>query len=161
MPDFSTNDLRTNITRGEFAAVAVRLYEAMSGEDAPDGGSNPFTDARYSSQSDYIVQAYQLDIVNGTNAEGTLFDPDGLVTREQAAVMLARAYEKLGRTIPSTSATTFADDGNVSGYAKSAVAFMADKGIVGGVGDNQFNPKGNAKCEEALVIALRMLETLK
>lgn len=155
-------DLRENITRGEFAAVAVRLYEAMSGESAPEQKENPFSDVNiYGSEGKYILQAYGLGIVNGTNAEGTLFDPDGLVTREQAAVMLARAYEKLGGTIPSTSATTFADDGKVSGYAKSAVAFMADKGIVGGVGDNQFNPQGNAKCEEALIIALRMLENLK
>lgn len=48
-------DLRENITRGEFAKVAVQLYEAMSGEDAPDGGNNPFTDVS-GSQRDHIVQ---------------------------------------------------------------------------------------------------------
>ncbi|MBD5160854.1 MAG: S-layer homology domain-containing protein [Oscillibacter sp.] len=160
-PYLAYKDLRTNITRSDFAAVAVELYEVMSGESAPKQEENPFSDVESYGSGYMILQAYALGIVNCTNAEGTLFNPDGLVTREQAAVMLSRVYEKLGGTIPSTSATTFSDDGKVSGYAKSAVAFMADKGIVGGVGDNQFNPQGNAKCEEALVIALRMLETLK
>lgn len=161
-PNIFPVNLRENISRRRFAHIAVTLYELMSGQKAPEITDtwkvSPFTDSLYDA---VVVQAYQLGIVNGTNAEGTLFDPDGLVTREQAAVMLARVYEKLGGTIPTTSATTFADDSTVSGYAKSAVAFMADKGIVGGVGDNQFNPQGNCKCEEALVIALRMLETLK
>ena len=42
-----------------------------------------------------------------------------------------------------------------------AVAFMADKEIVNGVGENKFAPTGNASMEQALIIALRMLEELE
>ena len=42
-----------------------------------------------------------------------------------------------------------------------AVAFMAGKEIVNGVGGNKFDPQGNASIEQALIIALRMFENLK
>ena len=38
---------------------------------------------------------------------------------------------------------------------------MSEKGIVKGVGDNKFNPLGNAKVEEALAISLRCVEIYK
>ena len=87
--------------------------------------------------------------------------PNALVTREQAAAMLSRVYTKLGSSIPAVTATTFADNGSVSNWARDAVAFMSDKGIVTGVGDNKFNPKGNASIEQALAIAVRMFDNLK
>jgi len=37
---------------------------------------------------------------------------------------------------------------------------MSGKGIVGGVGNNKFDPQGNASIEQAMVIALRMFGNL-
>ena len=75
--------------------------------------------------------------------------------------MLSRVYTRLGGEIPTVDATTFTDDSDMSGYARSAVAFMADKEIVGGVGDNKFDPQGNATIEQALIIAVKMYGKLK
>lgn len=144
-----------NITRAQFAALTVKLYEAMSGQSAPAAGSSPFTDTG----DPAVIQAQALGFVSGVG--NNQFAPDASVTREQAASMLSRVYEKLGGTIPNVSKTTFADDGSVSNWARDAVAFMADKGIVSGTGNNNFSPKGNASIEQALVIALRMFENLK
>lgn len=149
------DDYTVNITRAQFAAVSVKLYEAMSGETAPADSDKTFTDTGEPA----VLQAAALGIVGGYD-DGS-FGPDDLVTREQAATMLSRVYTKLGGEIHTVDATTFADDGEVSGYAKASVAFMADKGIVGGVGDDKFDPQGNATIEQALVIALRMFEKLK
>lgn len=149
------DDYRVSITRAQFAATAVKLYEVMSGEKISPAANNLFTDT---SDPD-VLRAAAAGFVNGVT--DTTFAPDALVTREQAATLLSRVYTKLGGEIPQVSNTSFADDTSVSGYAKSAVAFMADKDIVSGVGDNQFNAKGSASIEQALIIALRMLDNLK
>ena len=155
MPDCLGDDFTENITRAEFAALAVELYEAMSGETAPAPGESPFSDTN----DPVIIQANALGIVGGMG-DGT-FAPDKLVTREQAALMLSRVYTKLGGEIPQVEGTTFADNGEISNWAMDAVAFMADQEIVNGVGGNKFDPQGNASIEQALIIALRMFENLK
>ena len=155
MPDCLGDDFTVNITRAEFAAVAVELYEAMSGEEAPAPGENPFSDT----DDPVVLQANVLGIVNG-KGEGK-FAPTDPVTRQEAALMLSRVYTKLGGEIPKVEGTTFADNGEISNWAMDAVAFMAGKEIVNGVGGNKFDPQGNASIEQALIIALRMFENLK
>ena len=105
-------DLRKNITRSEFAAVAVALYEEMSGKKVK-AGEDPFTDT----DDPEVLKAYALGVTSGTNAEGTLFMPDALLTREQAAVMLSRVFthETMGGTLSIKSPSfVFADDSNIS-----------------------------------------------
>lgn len=149
------DDYTVNITRAQFAAVTVKLYEAMSGQTAPAAGDSPFTDT----SDPAVIQAEALGFVGGMG--NGKFEPDSLVTREQAAAMLSRVYTKLGGEIPAVDATKFADDGDMSGYARNAIAFMSGKEVVGGVGNNKFDPQGRASIEQALVIALRMFEKLK
>ena len=148
-------DYRVKITRAQFAATTVKLYEAMSGEKVPAAAENPFTDT----SDPVILQAAELGFVYGITEDN--FAPDSLVTREQAATMLSRVYTKLGGEIPQVTATSFTDDGGISSYAKSSVAFMAEKGIVSGKGENRFDPGGSASVQEALSIALRMFKNLK
>ena len=148
-------DYRVKITRAQFAATTVKLYEAMSGEKVPAAAENPFTDTSDS----VILQAAELGFVYGITDD--TFAPDSLVTREQAAAMLSRVYTKLGGELPAVEATTFDDDGSVSDWARDSVAFMSDKGIVSGMGDNCFDPQGSASIEQALSIALRMFKNLK
>lgn len=155
VPDGLGIDYRVSITRAQFAAVAVKLYEVMSGNAVPAAGESPFSDTGDAA----VIQAQALGIVSGVG--NGKFDPYAPVTREQAAAMLSRVYTKLGGEIPAVSDTGFADDGSISGWAKSAVAFMADREILSGVGNNQFDPCGNASIEQALSIALRMFQNLK
>lgn len=152
-------DMARPMTRAEFAEAAVNLYRAMPGTPGLSGidSSHPFTDV---GEYDYNVgYAYNLGFVTGTSK--TAFSPDATLTREQAAVMLARVYSKLHGDIPAATATTFADDAQVGGWAKSGVAFMADKGIVSGVGGNKFAPQQTLSIQEAMTMAVRMLENLK
>jgi len=158
-------DCTKGMTREDFAAVTVRLYSAMMGNPGywPEvDEEHPFNDVdwenRYESE---IGMAYNLGFVKGSNTAGTLFSPKGTLTRQEAAVMLGRVFTKLGGTIPAVSSTAFADDGSVAGWAKSEVAFMSGKDIVKGVGDNQFAPTKTLSIQEAVIMANRMLETLK
>ena len=74
----SGKDLRENITRAEFAAMAVKLYEAMSLEQAELPDYNPFQDT----DDPEVLKAFELGIVSGMTAN--TFCGDELVTREQA-----------------------------------------------------------------------------
>ena len=170
-------DLTQDITRAEFAAVAVKVYEALSGTPAIPIVNNPFTDCN----DVEVLKAYNIGAVNGTSA--TTYDPDALLNREQAATMLTRVFKKVtlaGWTLPTDSQFTlpytkpaaFADDKDISDWAKDSVYFMAANGIINGVGNNKFAPKNvtsadeangyaNATREQALIIAVRMVENLK
>ena len=169
-------DLTQDITRAEFAAVAVKVYEALSGTPAIPIVNNPFTDCN----DVEVLKAYNIGAVNGTSA--TTYDPDALLNREQAATMLTRVFKKItlaGWTLPTDSQFTlpytkpaaFADDKDISDWAKDSVYFMAANGIINGVGGGKFAPKNvtteeqatgyaNATREQALLIAVRMVENL-
>lgn len=84
---FRPDDL---ITRSEAAAMLVRSlgYGSIAGliQDMP----LPFQDVR--SNHGYIIMAYGLGLMDGTSV--TSFSPEGHVTREQAAIILMRLYDK-------------------------------------------------------------------
>lgn len=149
------------MTRARFAATAVRLYAAMIGKDYDELNENsdhPFTDIDW--QYSYEVGvAYNLGFVNGKG--GTTFDPEGTLTRQEAAVMLSRVYAKVHGDIPKVDNTAFADDKDIADWAKSEVAFMSGREIVNGVGENRFAPTKTLSIQEAVIMAYRMLEKLK
>ncbi len=170
-------DLTAPITRAEFTAISVKAYEAISGIAAIPNAENPFTDTADAE----VLKAYGLGITTGVS--DTEFAPDALLNREQAATMLTRVFKKAtldGWTIGTDSQfsltydkpAVFADDTDISDWAKDSVYFMVANGIINGVGENKFAPKNvtseeeatgyaNATREQALLIAVRMVENLK
>ena len=90
---------------------------------------------------------------------GNRFDPNAQLTREQAAVMLARLADAIGQPFPP-SAPTFADNAQVSSWAADAVGQMQATGIMGGVGDNRFAPGGDYTREQSIVTILRLFDVL-
>ena len=151
---FNGKDATKAITRLDFAAVAVKLYEAISGKKAEPVAVNPFTDTN----DEYVLKAYALGITFGTSK--TTFTPNAEITREQMATMLTRALNKAGinTEYDITNATRFADDSKLNDWGRSSVYFMAKNEIIKGIGDNRFNGLGNAKVEEAIAIALRSVD---
>lgn len=139
MPNSLGNDLRGNITREQFAGVAVKLYEAMSGTVIPTPAlsENHFTDT---SSAD-VRKAYSMGLVSGTS--DTTFSPNSSLNREQAAVMLSNVYKALGGVITARNPGAFSDDRNISSWAKTAVYFMSENGIISGVGNNRFGQVGS------------------
>ena len=151
---FAKKDATKAISRLDFAAVAVKLYETISGKKAEPVANNPFTDTN----DTYVLKAYALGITLGTSE--TTFTPNSEITREQMATMLTRALNKAGidTKVDLENATKFADDSDLNDWGRESVYFMAGKEIIKGVGDNRFNGLGNAKIEEAIAIALRSVE---
>lgn len=182
IPDsLKSADLTKPITRAEFAAVSVRVYEALAGVSASPAAVNPFKDT---TDAD-VLKALEVGITTGVTA--TTFEPNALLNREQAATMLTRVYKKVsidGWDISKdtefaaafsalfTMPAAFADDAKISDWAKPSVYFMAANGIINGVGENKFAPKATtdaekaigyaqATREQALAIATRMVKNLK
>ena len=172
------------ITRGEFAAVAVKLYEAISGNRMIIARNAPFTDIENSAERLYILKAYNYSIVNGVSA--TAFAPDDLITREQMATMLTRVYQKYlhpNYTIETdgqyplhfSNVQKFYDNDQISDFAYSSVYFMSANNIINGMDDaagrRVFRPKNtssaqaaalyaNATREQALLVSARTLDQL-
>lgn len=155
-------DLTGSITRGEFATLAMYLYGAMANtNDFTRPVESPFVDVDESTPNfKYILGAYELGIVEGNSTTAKTFGPDQLVSRQDAALMLSRVYEIVGGEIPKGASTTFTDNDKIGSWAMDAVAFMSSKGIINGMGGNRFDPRGNASVEQALKIAVEMMNKL-
>jgi len=139
------------ITRGEFSALAVALYETVTGQEIE--GRMYFSDT-----NDINVQKMgYLGVVSGVG--GDRFAPNNPITREQAAVMIARLAEVIGQPLPQAF-PTFADNARISSWAIVGVGQMQASGIMGGVGNNQFSPRGDYTREQSIVSLLRLFELL-
>ena len=169
-------DYKEPITRAEFAALSVKVYESLSGLIATPAANNPFTDTN----DVEVLKAYQVGITTGMSE--TTFAPGSLLNREQAATMLTRVFKKInfdGWTIQTDGQfaltyekpAPFADDAQISDWAKDSVYFMYANGIIQGTGNNMFAPRAvtssqeaigyaTATREQAIAIAVRMAENL-
>ena len=174
--------LYKTISREEFAAVAVKLYEYIVGE-IPDVSiyDTPFTDCNFASEyNNYIAAAYELGITKGTS--NTAFSPYDNITREQLATMLCRTLfiassdlgEDLGMDIDmlldrlgrpelldmEDTAVSFADENEISDFAKASVHILASRDIIKGVDDSHFAPKETATKEQSILISVRCVNNL-
>ncbi|NLV36104.1 MAG: hypothetical protein GXY17_05450 [Clostridiaceae bacterium] len=147
-----------SITREEFCELAVKLYEALSGNTAPLPALNRFTDTN----NQEILKAYTLGIVNGVNTAQTLFDPKANVNREQIAVMFYRTLQAVDSSlIKGSYFITFVDGNRISSWALDAIGFMNGNGIIGGVGGNRLDPLGPATREQGIALVKRTYEKFK
>ena len=112
VPDSLQSQYTQPTTRAQFCALAVEVYETVKGAEITQRAT--FTDT-----TDVNVQKMgALGIVTGVG--GGKFNPDGTLTREQAATMLSRLAEAVGKPLPA-QAPTFADNASVSSWAFDAV----------------------------------------
>ena len=84
-------DLAIAMTRAEFCSLAVTLYEKVTGTEIT--GRVKFTDTSDAN----VEKAAYIGVVNGVG--DNRFDPDGSLTREQAATILARLAESVDKPL--------------------------------------------------------------
>ena len=148
---FSPN---TTLTRGMFVTALGRL----AGIDPADYQNRKFTDVKANAYyAPYVNWAASKGIVGGTTS--TTFAPDSNITREQMAVIMKNYADKMGYSIPKTlEAVTFADNAQISSWAKDAVKAMQQAGVLSGKENNRFDPQGNATRAEAATVLHRFVE---
>ena len=135
------------ITRAEFCALAVELYETVKGTEIAQRAS-------FSDTIDInVLKMAGLGVAYGAG-DGT-FAPDGTLTREQAAAMLSRLAMVLGRSLPAGTAA-FTDSAAISSWAADAVGQMQESGVMGGTGDGAFTPQGAYTREQSILTILRL-----
>ncbi len=125
----------------------------VSGEDVPDM-KKVFEDVGESGSggADAIVWAYEKGIMNGY--PGGYFYPDNFITREEVATVL---YRYIGE--PSSVgeiSEDFVDREDVSEFAKDAVSWALQSGILKGDDNSRINPKGNITRAELAVVINRI-----
>ena len=100
-----------------------------------------------------VKTAALMGIVNGD--ENGNFNPDMPITRQDAALMVYRAYKDL--LSADNDDQRFADCDDISEYAREAVGVLAENKIINGRDDNKFDPKMNITRAEAAVIVYRVI----
>lgn len=135
-----------NVTREQF----LKMLLAAMDTDVADT-ENTFADVNERAwYKPYVLTAKNLGIVNGIS--DTQFGIGMNITRQDMAVMISRALEKLGVDVSSVEVDGFADGEKISDYAKEAVDFMRSIGLIEGY-NNEYRPLDNlTRAEAAKVI---------
>lgn len=140
-----------NITRAEFVAIMTRIFGYI------DKTATKFPDVQSSSwYSDYVAKAYDAGIIKGYG-DGT-FKPDQKISREQAAVIINRAFAY--ETASKNAYTKFNDASKVSAWARDAVSSLTEKGIIQGRPGNVFDPLANITRAEVIHIVSKIAADL-
>lgn len=183
MPPYSGSSFGANrdMTRGEFATMLVKAMELPinAGPYRDSNERDPleptFTDVRPSRDTwdyeyKYIETAARAGIIRGK--QPGYFRPDDPLTREEAAIMMARALNmKVGTLEASESALakSFTDAKDVSYYAAPSVLAVTKANLMFGEPNDpnekkptySFKPRNNLTRAEMAVITVRIMVQLK
>lgn len=156
----SRNGLMNGYSDGRFAPDApltrgmlIQVLYQHAGKPAA-GGSRSFTDVPDGSWcSGAVAWAAESGIASGYG-DGR-FGPNDRITREQAAAIL---WRYAGSPAPSGTGPVFRDAEQVGAYAREAVKWAAENGIVQGYGSGDFLPRGYASRAQAAQIFKNYVE---
>lgn len=138
------------VTRAEFAKMIVGafgIYDTNATMNFADtvGAENEW-------YYKYVASAAKRGIILGYEEDNT-FRPTRTISREEMCAIVVRACKATGRTlVRKHQPITFNDDASIMGYAKESVDLMTGAGIIDGMGENMFVPKGSATRAQAAKI---------
>ena len=170
--DLLGSDYTKAITRGQFAALAIRYYETLmgdiTGEDYTipvNSGDDVFADSIGNTD---MAKAYTLGILGGYNSapdrSGVYVGPNDNITREQAATMLTRLMEKLIVAFDSVGRTGwtvwYADNlpftDSIADWAYDGVRAVYGVGAMTGTTSTTFSAKSSYTIEQSIVTLMRV-----
>lgn len=168
MPDtFAALEAKSSVSRAEFCAVALNLYEAERETSIKRTSKVYFDDC----DDPDVNTAYEMKLISGRG--NGVFAPDESVSRQDLCVILdsVRTSCEVDKPQTSVSASSFPDGGDLRDYAVSATETMLSAGIIKGVEATTSNdpehagemvtllqPQGTATREQALIMASRFLD---
>ncbi len=130
---FTDGTFRPNdaVTREQLVKMLVEAFELTGKSDVSFGDVSA---DRWSAA--YIDAALYCGIVNGVG--GGNFAPEAVVTRQDAAVMLARLCDVKGIELSGSASPT--DSITIADYAQESVLLLAGAGVISGFEDGSFRP---------------------
>jgi hypothetical protein len=130
------------ITRAEFATILVQALQLKG--DIKVTFNDVYPEDWY---YEYVNVAALHGLVSGVG--GGKFDPNANITRQDMAIMIVKAYEKLlGKAVKGVP-VEIKDLPMVSAYAKDRVLAARFNQLIGGYPDGTFKPMNNATRAEA------------
>ncbi len=157
-----TNKYEKNVTREEMAML-IANFIAVAGNYSNMDAYMKATGNIYLEDSfedcverdEAIDQLYALGIVSGRN--GVVFEPDGLVTRQEAAALITRAAKQF--MYIGTNYTLNASDNNkMAEWAKFYVKWNLDKGILSIDDKGKFYPEDPMTVQQAITALSRLYD---
>lgn len=144
-----------NITREQFTKLLM-MGLRMTGVEAE---VKCFEDV---SESDWyyssVAAAFRADIIRGVS--DTAFGVGMPISREDMAVMIYRAVTFRKKSLNNGEEVEFRDSAEIAGYARDAVAKLADSGLIRGTGEGNFSPKKHLTRAEAAKVIYGLLKIL-
>lgn len=132
-------------------SVIASVVVATIGTEPPVSSELPFIDISMDDWFyDPVAWVYEQGLMTGTSA--TEFSPNTTTTRAMIVAILHRLEES-----PSVESAGFSDVADSDWYA-DAVNWAASEGIVGGFGDNTFQPNSPITREQMASILYRYAE---
>lgn len=181
VPENLQGRYKDNITRLEFAQLAVKVIEKISESKIEDfilktngrplsSYEGAFTDT----DSPAAMAAKAAGIIQGT--DDFKFLPNANIRRQDAALILKRLAEVLRKIKPRSPAggpsgspadgfpagisKEFKDASEISAYAKTGVDFISGQGIMTGNADGKFLPHAPYSREQSYITIYRLAELL-
>ncbi len=143
---------KQNLTRAQFTAILVNLMEGKVSEQS----KAVFNDVKPGQwYYNVVMKAHDLGIVRGTS--NTIFSPNEPITREQVAIILARAFDLMANENQPKTAI-YADIETLSPYNQAAIQALYDHNLMKGYEGGEFKPKNYVTREMGAVIAVRLSE---
>lgn len=139
------------ITRAEFATLLVQTLQ-LEGDIKVTFADVDINDWYYQ----YVNVAALHGLVSGVG-DGK-FNPNANITRQDMAIMIVKAYEKMLGTPVKSVAVDIKDLSDVSQYAKDRVLAARFNRLIGGYPDGTFKPLANATRAEAAQMIRNLLE---
>lgn len=146
----------TPLTREMLAVVLYNVEEQPESTEA-----NTFTDVKGDMwYTDAILWANANGIVAGY--DNGAYGVDDFITREQFATILYRYAQFKGydTTQGGMAVREFSDYENISDYARPAMAWAVNAGIMGGMDDGTLMPQGKATRAEAATMLMNFCENM-
>ena len=163
LPYEFTKKYSSNITREEFCVLLGNMISVIGNyssleEYLADRGMvyylNAFEDCEGRDTSIFMLNA--LGIVSGK--DGANFDPDGAVTREEAAALLCRTAEQF-MFIETWGELNYADTNYISPWARIFVEWVSEQSIMNG-SDGYFLPMDNYTVLQAVATVNRLYKVV-
>jgi len=146
---------------GMTRAMLVTVLYRMAGSH-PAQGTTTFKDVKPNSYyATPVLWAATYRIVSGVSADR--FEPDTVITRQQVAAVLYKYHTVyLGKNANlNGSLSSFADAGQVSDYAKEAMLWAVNTGVITGTvsgGKTYLNPNAEASRAQVAMILMQYLK---
>lgn len=135
------------ITRLEYTKLIVSLYETVTGKVISPSVSMPFSDT----SSLDVAKAKAAGLVSGVG--NSKFNPNGTLTRQEAAVILFRESTATNTQFQMPSFNyRFNDESQIAWWAKDALQYLYHNGLISGIGNGKIDPTGTATREQSIVL---------